>query len=97
RASAWIDKVDGYLKGKGVPIALTDLVFGVCPLDLPTPDDNPFIGSWPPRVIPGALDALRRVDLSDADHDTAETVAQIRDWLETPASDPDEGLIGVLS
>ena len=60
RAAAWIDVVDEPLEGKGIPIGLSTLVFGVCPVGIPTPDDHPSIGSWPPHVIPGALEAIRR-------------------------------------
>jgi hypothetical protein len=96
RAAAWIDVVDELLEGKGIPIGLSTLVFGVCPVDIPTPDDHPSIGSWPPHVIPGALEAIRRADLAGSDDETTETIAQIRGWLEA-AGDPEEGLMGFLS
>jgi hypothetical protein len=97
RAAGWIDPVDEFLRDKGVPIALSDLVFGACPVDIPTPDDHPFIGSWPPMVIPAALEAIRRVDATGVDYDTAESVAQIRGWLEAAAVEPGVGLVGFLS
>ena len=97
RAAAWIDVVDEFLVGKGIPIGLSNLVFGVCPVDIPTPDDHPSIGSWPPHVIPGALEAIRRADLAGSDDGTTETIAQVRGWLEAAAGDPEEGLMGFLS
>jgi hypothetical protein len=97
RAAAWIDVVDELLEGKGIPIGLSTLVFGVCPVDIPTPDDHPSIGSWPPHVIPGALEAIRRADLAGSDDGTTETIAQVRGWLEAAAGDPEEGLMGFLS
>jgi hypothetical protein len=97
RAAAWIDEVDEFLAGKGIPIGLSNLVFGVCPVDIPTPDDHPSIGSWPPHVIPGALEAIRRADLAGSDDGTTETIAQVRGWLEVAAGDPEEGLMGFLS
>jgi hypothetical protein len=97
RAAAWIDVVDELLEGKGIPIGLSTLVFGVCPVDIPTPDDHPSIGSWPPHVIPGALEAIRRADLAGSDDETTETIAQVRGWLEAAAGDPEEGLMGFLS
>jgi len=97
RASAWIDEVDELLVGKGIPIGLSSLAFGVCPVDIPTPDDHPSIGSWPPHVIPGALEAICRADLAGSDDETTETIAQIRGWLEAAVGDPEEGLMGFLS
>jgi len=96
-ASGWIDPVDAFLREKGVPITLTDLVFGASPVDLPTPDDHPYIGSWPPESIPTALAAIRGVDTAGLDFETAETVDLIRGWLEAAASEPGAGLVGVLS
>ena len=89
--------LDEFLRGKGIPIGLSNLVFGVCPLDMPTPDDQPSIGSWPPHVIPGALEAIRRADLAGSDYETTETITQIRGWLEAAVANPEEGLVGFLS
>lgn len=97
RASGWIDPVDAFLGAAGVPVALTDLVFGPCPVAIPTPDDHPFIGSWPPAAIPAALAALRRADANGLDEEAAATVALIRDWLEAAAAEPGLGLVGFLS
>ncbi len=97
RASAWIDGVDEFLRGNGVPVRLSGLVYGGCPVDIPPPDDYPCIGSWPPPVIPGALAAIRRVGLAGVGYDTAETITRVRGWLEAAAADPGVGLIGFLS
>jgi hypothetical protein len=96
-ASDWVDEVDETLRSKGVPVELTNLIFGGSPLEIPEPDDYPFIGSWPPSVIPAALGAIRGVDLESLNYEMAETIAQLRAWLEAAAENPEEGLIGVLS
>lgn len=45
RASGWLGPVDEFLRARGVSIALSVLVFGACPVDIPTPNEDPFIGS----------------------------------------------------
>lgn len=97
RATRWLDTVDLLLDSSGVPVRLSNLVFGVCPVKIPTPDDSPCVGSWAPEVIPAALQAVRRLDLAPLDSEMAATVTQIRDWLETVSADPEDGLIGFLS
>src|SRR5262249_34899994 len=95
--SAWVDKVDAYLRREGVAVGLAELIYGSYPVEIPEPDDYPFIGSWPPQVIPGAVEAIRRADVRGLDFEMAETVTQIRAWLEAVAEDPEEGLVGFLS
>jgi hypothetical protein len=95
--SAWVDQVDDYLRSEGVPVGLAGLIYGGCPVEIPEPDDYPFIGSWPPQVIPSALGAIRGVETEGLDYEMAETIAQIRAWLEAAAENPEEGLIGFLS
>jgi hypothetical protein len=97
RAAAWVDGVDDLLHGRGVPVRLSDLVYGGCPVAIPPPDDSPCIGSWPPRVIPAALGAIRGAGLAGLDHESAGTLAQVRGWLEAAAEDPGDGLVGFLS
>lgn len=96
-ASGWIDPVDTFLRSRGFPLELVGLVFGACPVEFPTPDDAPYIGSWPPEAIPAALESIRAVDESGEDFDVAETVGLIRRWLEAAAEEPDCGIVGVLS
>ncbi len=94
-ASAWFEKVDAVLRGNGLPVGLTDLVYGDCPVAIPPPDDCPCIGSWPPQAVAGALAAIRGVDPGGLGHEMAEAVGQVRAWLE--AAGPGEGLVGFLS
>ena len=95
--SAWVDEVDAILISQGVPVGLTDLIFGSYPVEIPRPDDYPFIGSWPPRVICEALRASRGVALAGMNPEMADTVGQVRVWLEAAAVDAAYGLIGFLS
>jgi hypothetical protein len=94
-ASAWVEKADELLRGRGAPVGLTDLVYGVCPVEIPEPDDYPYIGAWPPHVIPAALGAVRCVDPQGLGYELRETVARVRAWLEAAGSG--EGLVRFLS
>lgn len=96
-ASDWLNEVDEMLTARGVPLSLSSLVFGECPVEIPRPDDHPFIGSWPPHVIPQALDVMRHVDLSGLDFEMTETFEQILAWLEITARAPENGVVGFLS
>jgi hypothetical protein len=97
RASGWIEPVDAFLKDKGVPVTLTDLVFGRGPIDLPTPDDHPYIGCWPPEAITEAWRAIQGAEVTGLGLSTAETLRLIGTWLESAARTPGTGLMGVLS
>lgn len=96
-ASGWIEPVDDFLGPRGFPVTLSSLVFGRCPVMIPRPDEHPFIGSWPPDSVPGALAAIRAVDASGEDDDTRESVDLIRGWLEAASEQPGWGLVGFLS
>ncbi len=93
----WAGEVDEVLRGGGMPVGLNDLIFGRCPIQIPAPDDVPCLGSWPPEVIPGALQAIRSLDLDGLDPEMTDTIAQVRRWLEAAAEEPGLGLVGVLS
>jgi hypothetical protein len=96
-ASGWVDEVDAFLIENDVPIRLSDLMFGKIPLEIPEPDDYPCIGSWSAGVIAGALVPLRRIGGNPEDPEMAETIGQLRDWIEAAASRPGYGLVGFLS
>jgi hypothetical protein len=96
-ASDWIEEVDAVLKRKGIPVRLSGLVFGGSPVPIPEPDDYPSIGKWPAAEVPGALKAFQSLDVTDIDDEMAETLAQMRGWLEAAAKTPGASVIGFLS
>ncbi|HXE51877.1 MAG TPA: hypothetical protein VN541_02635 [Tepidisphaeraceae bacterium] len=95
--SSWIEEVDAFLESTEVPVRLSDLVYGGSPVLIPEPDDYPFIGKWPATQIPDALAALKQLDLSDADPDTAELLNLMRDWLAETTKSPGVSIVGFLS
>jgi hypothetical protein len=95
--SDWIDEVDAVLESGSVPIRVCDLVNAGSPVPIPAPDDFPFIGFWPADEIPAALAALHSLPLAGLAQEMAETLAQIRDWLEEAAKSPGTSLIGFNS
>ena len=96
-ASDWIEEVDAVLKSRGVPVRLSQLVYGGSPVLIPEPDDYPFIGTWPAAAIPGALAAFEAADLGGLDEEMVETLEQMRGWLEEAAKNQGESLVGFLS
>jgi hypothetical protein len=96
-ASRWIEETDALLERLQVPLRLMDLVYRGSPVPIPDPDDSPCIGRWPADQIPTALAALRAVDFNPLDRDAAETLEQIRGWLEAAAREPGASIVGFLS
>jgi hypothetical protein len=96
-ASDWLEEVDQALQDQKVPVALSMLVYGICPVEIPTPDDYPFIGSWPHESIPPALAALQRLETFGLDREMTETFQQIRSWLADAATTPGQAIMGFLS
>jgi hypothetical protein len=96
-ASDWMNEVDGVLESKGLPMTLNALVYGGSPVEIPEPDDYPFIGKWDASKVPAALASFRAADLSDVEDDEiAETITQMRQWLEAAAQKAGTSLIGFL-
>ena len=93
----WIEEVDAILETGSVPIRVSDLVNSGSPVPIPTPDDFPFIGFWLADEIPAALAALRSLPLAGLADEMAETLAQIRGWLEEAAITPGASVIGFNS
>lgn len=96
-ASDWIEEVDALLERKGIPVGLNQLVYGGAPVPIPEPDDYPFIGKWTPTELPAAKAAFAGADLTDVDPEMAETMQQIRNWVEAGAKEPTVAVIGFLS
>ncbi len=96
-ASEWIEEVDEFLKSQGVTISLNDLVMCGSPVPIPQPDDYPFIGFWPAEEVPAALASIRGVDLAPLDQEMAETIEQMRQWLEETVKTPGASVVGFLS
>lgn len=95
--STYIEDGDRMLQQKRVPLQLTDLVFGGGPVDIPRPDDYPFIGWWPAEQIAQAAIALRTIDATGLDRHMAELLEQIRSWVTQTARLPRHSLVGFLS
>lgn len=98
-ASDWIDGIDQALAAGGVPLHLTDLAYDdrPLPLDLPTPDDYPFIGVWTPGMLLAATQALHRLDLRGLDPGTADDLRAIQGWVDAAARRDGVALIGFLT
>ena len=96
-ASDWIEEVDALLEGKGIPIRLNGLVYGGSPVSIPEPDDYPFIGSWSAAELAAAKTAFDNADLTDVDPEMAETLQQMRRWVEAAANGPGVSTVGFLS
>jgi hypothetical protein len=96
-ASDWIEEVDALLEGKGIPVRLNGLVYGGSPVPIPEPDDYPFIGKWTAAELAAAKAAFEAADLTDVDPEMAETLQQMRDWVEAAAKNPGTSLVGFLS
>lgn len=97
RGSEWIEAIDALLERHQAPVQLSDLVYGGSPVPIPEPDDYPFIGRWPADKIPATLAAVHAMDVTQLDQDTAETLGQIRGWLEAAAGKPGSSIVGFLS
>jgi hypothetical protein len=96
RGSEWIEEIDGLLTSRQIPLQLSTLVYGGSPLEIPQRDDYPFIGSWAAEEIPAALEAFRALDTAALDPEMAETLVQMRTWLEAAAATPGTSLVGFL-
>lgn len=97
RGSEWIEEIDALLERHQAPVHLSDLVYGGSPVPIPEPDDYPFIGRWPADKIPATLAAVHAMDVTQLGPDTAETVEQLRGWLEAAAGKPGASIVGFLS
>jgi hypothetical protein len=95
-AGEWIEKTDSMLARHQVPLSLSTLVYGGSPIQIPQPDDYPFIGSWPVREIASALSVLERIDKNALDPEMAETFGQLEGWM-TAALERGSAIIGFLS
>ena len=95
-AFGWIEAIDAQLAQLDAPLRLNALVFDHPSVEIPNDDGHPFIGEWPARDIVAGLDALRTVDMTKIDGETAETFAEILVWLEETAKTPGASLIGFL-
>jgi hypothetical protein len=96
-AGDWLEEVDKALQDQRVPIALSTLVYGECPVKIPTPGDYPFIGSWPHQSILPALTALQWLEMFGLDREMTQTFQQIRSWLADAATTPGQSIVGFLS
>jgi hypothetical protein len=96
-ASDWIEEVDALLERKGIPVRLNALLYGGSPVPIPEPDDYPFIGKWTAAELAAAKSAFESADLTDVDPEMAETLQQMRDWVEAAAKKPGASLVGFLS
>jgi hypothetical protein len=96
-ATDWLAEVDAALKIHQVPLQLSALVFGKCPVEIPQPDDCPCIGVWSPQSIPPALAALQGIELLGLEREMTETFQDIRGWLTEAAKTPGEAIVGFLS
>jgi hypothetical protein len=96
-ASEWIEEVDGLLESKGIPVRFTGLVFGGSPVSIPEPDEYPFIGKWATDELIAAQAALDAADLTDLNPEMAETLHQMRAWIETARKKPGVSVVGFLS
>jgi hypothetical protein len=95
-ASDWIEEVDRNLAAKSLPLKLSDLVYGGSPVPIPEPDDYPFIGRWAAGDVARAVPAFRAANLSGIDSRIAETINQMRSWLERAVKSSDTSLVGFL-
>src|SRR5688572_30061782 len=77
-ASDWIEEVDGVLEGKGIPVRLSELVYGGSPVEIPEPDDYPGIGEWSAEQVAAARAAFAGAELGDLDEEMREMLGQIR-------------------
>jgi hypothetical protein len=96
-ASDWIEEVDEVLERKGIPVRLNRLVYADSPVEIPEPDDYPFIGEWTAAEVAGAVAAFQTADLTDVDEEMAETIEQMRGWVEVAAKEPGASVVGFLS
>jgi hypothetical protein len=96
-ASDWIEAVDAVMQDKGLTVRLSSLVYGGSPVAIPTPDDYPFIGQWPPGEVAAALKAFESLDTSDFDQEMAETFAQMHHWVKAAAGNEGAKVLGFLS
>ena len=96
-AGDWLEDVDKALQDQKVPIALSTLVYGGCPVKIPMPGDYPFIGSWSQESIPPALTALQCLEMFGLDREMTQTFQQIRSWLADAATTPGQAIVGFLS
>ncbi len=96
-AGDWLEEVDAALKIHKIPLEISTLVFGLCPVEIPQPDDYPMIGSWPPQSIPPALAALKWLEMFGMDREMTDTFRQIRSWLADAATTPECAIVGFLS
>lgn len=95
-ASEWIGKVDGVLEGMGIPLRLSMLVQGGSPVAIPEPEDYPFIGMWQAEGIAAALAGFRGLAMGSLESEMAETLGQLRGWVEAAAGTRGSSLIGFL-
>jgi hypothetical protein len=81
----WVDVVDEALEKAGVDKGRFRVGHHImcrgAPIDLPEPDDFPFIGYLLKHEIPQAYEALSAADLSTVDDPQVKAIAQVRDWL----------------
>ena len=96
-ASDWIEEVDALLEDKGIPVRLNGLVYGGSPVSIPEPDDYPFIGKWTTDELASAKTAFESADLTNVDPEMAETLQQMRGWIEAAAKKPGVSIVGFLS
>lgn len=95
--SEWIDQVDAALDDMAVPLSIDALVYRGCPIPIPEPNDYPFIGVWTAQEIAEAKTALQNAEPTGPDAQIAETLQQIREWIDMARQQPDASIIGFLS
>lgn len=96
-ASDWIEEVDSLLEVKGIPVRLNELVYGGSPVPIPSPDDYPFIGHWKVTVLGEAKTALKKANWTEIDAEMAETLQQLREWVDEATKQSGMIIVGFLS
>jgi len=84
-----LDKIDAELKGRGLPLSLSRLIYGPPPVPLPPPDDFPTVGHIEAARIQAAFAALPPDGLSSDDPRIDAVLFDLCEWLTIAAARKD--------
>ncbi len=102
RSSVFFRRLDDWLKVSGAGVTLLNLTCRGPVIDIPEPIDFPSVGYWTPEEIDQAARSLQRAATSwlpwsrkMPPADLADSIADIRRWLEAARRSAGNALVGV--